>query len=261
MDQASLEADNREVDGAMRRFASWLVPQITMDGPLDGDLAQLTPLQYLSNDWGATQVFSHFVPEGLLKIAQHLSWVGGKGKIHQSRRNDRDASPSLDHRERSAVPPGLWYVRSTGTQHESTGLLSTAPPRRNGSRRNVPCLHPAGGCSRARYGAVRGPDPLGVHPKFGGPSFSVRRPSKAVAWCLVFTSRARVDGGFCLPGSDWPTSSSHACFRRTPTVLVAKCAAAPAVRVAGKRGSCSAWRTGKGARARRSRRVTTSPMR
>jgi len=44
------------------------------------------------------------------------------------------------------------------------------------------------------------------------------------AW---FRRRAHLlDGRFCLPGFDRPGSPSYACFRRTPTVFVGKCAAA-----------------------------------
>jgi len=38
---------------------------------------------------------------------------------------------------------------------------------------------------------------LVVHRKFGGQPSSVRRPSKAVAWCLDCTQRLRVNGVFC----------------------------------------------------------------
>jgi len=60
------------------------------------------------------------------------------------------------------------------------------------------------GCGNGLNGTVRGPDPFVVDPKFGGQPSSVRRPSKAVGWCLVSTSRARVDGGFCRLASTSP---------------------------------------------------------
>jgi len=57
------------------RFPACLVPQITIVSPKDGDLAQLTPLEYLSNDWGPPK-FPHFVPEGRAENNPALScWV------------------------------------------------------------------------------------------------------------------------------------------------------------------------------------------